>query len=73
MMDIGPRVFEQIFNKYCRPRPHDHPDGRGGELRDFSVTEIAAKAAELRSEFRRLFELQKWKLEDWITNDPVLP
>jgi hypothetical protein len=73
MMNIGPRVFEQIFNEYCRPRPNDHARGRGGKLRDFSVTEITAKAAWYRSTLLKLYQDNNWTVADWITNIPVLP
>jgi hypothetical protein len=73
MMDIGPRVFEQIFNEYCRPRPSDHSRGRGGELRDFSVAELTAKAAWYRLTLLKLYQDNNWTVEDWITNIPVLP
>jgi chemotaxis protein histidine kinase CheA len=73
MMNIGPRVFEQIFNEYCRTRPNDHARGRGGKLRDFSVTEITAKAAWYRSTLLKLYQDNNWMVADWIINIPVLP
>ena len=63
MIDTGSCVFTYIFDKFCRP---------GGELRDFSVADIAAKAAELRSQLRNLYQSQRWELEDWFINIPLL-
>ncbi|KAH7074321.1 hypothetical protein FB567DRAFT_597466 [Paraphoma chrysanthemicola] len=60
----GPHVFESVFDKYCRP---------GGSLRDFSVTDITAKASWIRSGYEKLHQEIGWDLPAWVKQIPILP
>ncbi|KAF2117074.1 hypothetical protein BDV96DRAFT_598016 [Lophiotrema nucula] len=60
----GPRVFEHIFRQYCGPDE---------ALRDFSVTEITAKAAQIRSVLMLMAQNAGWEPEDWIKQIPIFP
>ncbi|KAH7069665.1 hypothetical protein BKA63DRAFT_519388 [Paraphoma chrysanthemicola] len=60
----GPYVFESVFDKYCRP---------GGSLRDFSVTDITAKASWIRSGYEKLHQEIGWDVPAWVKQIPVLP
>lgn len=64
MCDAGPEVFRNIFKKYCRP---------GGRLRDFTVPEITAQAAYIRSILLSQYQANNWEIPDWIKKIPVLP
>ncbi|KAF2649082.1 hypothetical protein K491DRAFT_762620 [Lophiostoma macrostomum CBS 122681] len=60
----GPKVFERIFQQYCRP---------GGVLRDFNVSEIIAQAAYFRTKTINAFQSNGWPVGDWVKQIPVLP
>jgi hypothetical protein len=64
MCDPGPRVFERIFQRYCRP---------GGVLRNFNVSEITAQAAYVRFKTMETFQSEGWEVEEWVKQIPVLP
>jgi hypothetical protein len=59
----GPDVFHHIFKEYCGP---------GGVLRDFSVVEIIAKAAWVRSSYTKLQEENSWSIPNWVEQIPTL-
>jgi hypothetical protein len=61
---VGPRVFDNICDKQCRP---------GGLLREFSVTEIIAKATWVRSSYEKLQQEHGWVLPAWVKQMPTLP
>ena len=71
MVQSGPRVFEDIFQRYCDPRcpPHLHR----GALRNCSVTEITAKSARFRADLHNLYQNNGWQIPEWVRNIPVLP
>ena len=63
----GPRVFEKLFHAHCRP---------GGMLRDFTVPDITAKAAWVRSAYLKFHQAQQnkdWEVPDWVKQIPILP
>ncbi|KAJ4371882.1 hypothetical protein N0V86_008436 [Didymella sp. IMI 355093] len=58
-------ALEDIFRDYCGPR---------GDLRDFSVSDFAAKLAWVRSTWAQLLHLHPdWELPEWVRKIPVLP
>jgi hypothetical protein len=57
-------ALEDIFRDYCGPR---------GDLRDFSVSDFAAKLAWMRSTWDQLLHLHPdWELPEWVEKIPVL-
>ncbi|PVI00840.1 hypothetical protein DM02DRAFT_614090 [Periconia macrospinosa] len=60
----GSDVFEDIFKAYCFP---------GGELQRYTVPEITAQAAWIRSELSERFRQNDWEIPAWIKQIPVLP
>ncbi|KAF1828966.1 hypothetical protein BDW02DRAFT_192311 [Decorospora gaudefroyi] len=69
----GPKVFENIFERHCRPRLHGRhvsSNDPTGLLRDFTVTDIVGKARWIRSQSLRVYQD---KAEDWMIRIPILP
>jgi len=56
--------LERLFETHCGPR---------GVLRDFSVSDIAAKIAWVRSGWAQLSHQHGWEVPEWVKNIPVLP
>jgi hypothetical protein len=58
-------ALEDIFKEHCRSR---------GALREFSVSDFAAKLAWVRSSWAQLLHLHpNWELPEWVKKIPVLP
>jgi hypothetical protein len=57
-------VYHKIFTTYCRP---------GGVLRTFTVAQITAKAAWVRSAYIKGQQQRVLQEEEWIKQIPVLP
>lgn len=56
--------LERIFTRHCRPR---------GALRDFSVSDFAAKMAWIRSGWAQLSQQHGWEIPEWVKKIPMLP
>ncbi|KAJ4398286.1 hypothetical protein N0V91_010333 [Didymella pomorum] len=57
--------LEDIFREHCRPR---------GALREFTVSDFAAKLAWVRASWAQLLQLHPdWELPEWVQEIPVLP
>ncbi|KAF2998655.1 hypothetical protein E8E13_007922 [Curvularia kusanoi] len=56
--------LDRIFERHCGPR---------GALRDFSVSDFAAKLAWVRSGWTQLSHQRGWKTPEWVKKIPVLP
>ncbi|CAI6332473.1 unnamed protein product [Periconia digitata] len=61
----GPDVFPTIFADYCSPSP--------GELRRYTVFQIAAQAAYIRTEMIERYREHDWEIPDWVKQIPILP
>ncbi|KAJ9627015.1 hypothetical protein H2203_003475 [Taxawa tesnikishii (nom. ined.)] len=57
----GPMVYEQIFREYCH---------RDGILRPYNVSQIVAKALDIREAMIRLNEEEGKETEQWVLNIP---
>lgn len=58
-------ALEDIFRDHCGPR---------GALREFSVSDFAAKLVWVRSSWAQLLHLHPdWELPEWVKKIPVLP
>ena len=57
-------ALERIITRHCRPR---------GVLRDFSVSDFAAKMAWVRSGWTQLSQQRGWEIPEWVKKIPVLP
>ncbi|CAA9966204.1 hypothetical protein PTMSG1_09563 [Pyrenophora teres f. maculata] len=67
----GPRVFEDIFQKYCNPNAKSHP--YRGILRDCTVTDITVRSARFRAELHNFYQNNGWQIPDWVKSIPVYP
>lgn len=54
-------VYEQIFREYCH---------RDGILRPYNVSQIVAKALDIREAMIRLNEEEGKETEQWVLNIP---
>ncbi|KAF2634004.1 hypothetical protein BU25DRAFT_444595 [Macroventuria anomochaeta] len=57
-------ALERIFKKYCGPN---------GALRDFSVSDFAAKMTWVRSGWAQLSQQHGWEVPEWVQKIPLLP
>ena len=57
-------ALESIFRQHCVP---------GGPLRDFSVSDFAAKMAWVQSGWAQLSHRHGWEVPEWVKKIPVLP
>ncbi|KAH7397306.1 hypothetical protein BKA66DRAFT_521917 [Pyrenochaeta sp. MPI-SDFR-AT-0127] len=60
----GPRVYENLFQAYCRPN---------GVLRDFNVADITTKVGWVRTAFLKLHQERSWDIPKWVKQIPILP
>lgn len=56
--------MEKMFKAHCRP---------GGALRDFTVSDFAAKLAWVRSGWTQLAQEHGWDVPEWVKKIPILP